>query len=112
MNFILTFHIVEEFEKLLKDPEKHYANDTIDLFLQVLARVISVTGKTFKINSDGITSDIDIGALEASSDIQCYFARTDICHVDPDLDVPKSFSKKNQKNLNLPAISLHIMLLR
>ena len=91
----------------LKDPEKHYANDTVDLFLQALARKLSVSGKIFKINSDGITSDIDIGVHKASSDIQCYFACTDICHVDPILDFPKSFSKKIIKSENTTNITAH-----
>ena len=80
---------MQTLKTFLKDPEKHYANDPFNLFLQDLARALSVTGKIFKINSDDITSDIDIGAHEASSDIQCYFAPTDICHVVPVLDVRK-----------------------
>ena len=88
-------NIVEEVENVLKDPEKLYANDTVDRFLQALARTLSITGKIFKINSDGITSDIDIGVHVASSDIQCYFARTDICHVDPILD----FKSENTTNI-------------
>ena len=59
-------------------------SDTADL---ILARALSIKGTVFKINSDGLVSEFDVGVDASQSDLKCCFARTDVCHVDPVLDL-------------------------
>ena len=81
---------MSEFEDFFENPLKHYADDTIDLFLQAICTAYSVKATVFQINQDGRVAELEVG-VEGSNTL-CYFARTSVCHVDPVLHDAKPVS--------------------
>ena len=76
-----------EVDKFFKDPIRFYINPTVDLFLPALAKSLHMRGTVYQINYAGSISHEYIEATN-DYDIECYFAKTSILHVDPVLDVP------------------------
>ena len=56
--------IIKELNSFLKNPAKHYANDTVDLFLDAVGRALSIKYRVFQINSKGNIIELDIGSVD------------------------------------------------
>ena len=64
---------------------KYYANETVDLFLHAISVAFKMKSTIYQIDSSGKVIVLHVGTLE-NQKIECFFARTQILHIDPVVD--------------------------
>lgn len=89
-----TVDVIREMNLFLENPEKYYASDTVDLFLDAIAKALSIKVKVFQINSQGEIVELNVGTL-ANFSYEFFFARYSILHVDPVLELIKDTASEN-----------------
>ena len=78
--------IKQELQQFFLNPERYYMSETVGLFLHAILVSFGVKGTIYQVNSSGEISPLEVGLLNSDQN-ECFFAWTEILHVDPVVDI-------------------------
>ena len=81
--------VIREINSFPENPMKYYVSDTVDLFVDAIAKTLPIKGKIYQIYSSGNIVEIDVGCLTEYAH-EFYFVRYSFIHVDPVLTFDSS----------------------
>lgn len=97
-------NVVTKLEEFLDDPVRGYVQETVDLVLPALTKALKIKATIYKIDEMGQISIYTSGVTE-NFEMECYFAKTSILHIDPIISIETIKQESTGKMFPCPICS-------